>query len=226
MPPEAVWNPSPQTGLRVVQLPVHVAVPGGSQSSTPPLLTTPSPQTSSTQPDVQPSPLTVLPSSHCSGAVRNPSPHTGVRVLQVPVQVAVLGGSQSSAPSLLTTPSPQSSSTHPAVQPSPFAVFPSSHCSGGVWNPSPHTGLRVVQLPVQVAVPGGSQSSAPASFTRPSPQNSSTQPDVQPSPFAVFPSSHCSGGVWKPSPQTGGRSLQVAVHSAVFGARSPQLRRC
>src|SRR3989338_5550018 len=70
-----------------------------------------------------------------------------------------------------------------AEHPSPFILFPSSHCS-------PNPAWRI-----------------------PSPQNSMIQAALHPSPEILFPSSHCSPPSTIPLPHSGtGSNRQVAEH--------------
>ena len=132
-----------------------IGSPGGPQSagqepwvSSP--VQTPSPQTagfsSILHSESQPSPLSVLPSSHCSPASMTSLPHTGA------------GG-----PSI----------THAALQPSPSCLLPSSHCSPSSSLPSPHSGPALnslhalVQASLSTLLPS-SHSSLPGSIV-PSP---------------------------------------------------------
>jgi hypothetical protein len=70
----------------------------------------------------QPSPLTVLPSSHVSVPVSTPSPHSGEHGLP---------GTRHSQPA--------STVWQSAEQPSPLTVFPSSQVSSDVKTPFPQT---------------------------------------------------------------------------------------
>ncbi len=193
----------------------------------------------------QPSPSTVLPSSQLSPAsvLSTPSPHA--TPVQSESHTAVLGGSHVSPALALIVASPHcaavqsashvadspaSSHSSPAVtiplpqpvgvqlesQPSPSTTLPSSQLSGGVVRPSPHTGTRSWQLASHTAVSGGSHVSTTL-FTTASPQNSTRHVGPQPSLPTLFESSHCSGDVTKPSPQSAVRKSHTASHVAVSG---------
>src|SRR6185436_11531094 len=102
---------SPQRSSLGTQRASHTVVLGGSQNS--PGSSRPLPHTSSSQPPLQPSASSVLPSSHSSLASRTALPHTPPRALaamlsQRAPQVSVFGGSQASPGS--TRPFPQRSS--------------------------------------------------------------------------------------------------------------------
>src|SRR5439155_1039421 len=77
----------------------------------------------------QPSPDTVLPSSHCSPGSTTPSPQRGSRwqVAEQPSPERVLPSSHCSPGSRI--PLPHTSNRQLAEQPSPERVLPSSHCS-------------------------------------------------------------------------------------------------
>src|SRR5262245_3946007 len=86
----------------------------------------------------QPSPLVVLPSSHCSFGSTEPSPQicSSTHVLEQPSPLTVLPSSQASPTS--TTWLPHCSNRHAGEQPSPPTVLPSSHCSIPSVVPLPH----------------------------------------------------------------------------------------
>src|SRR5262245_25239850 len=95
--------------------------------------------------DEQPSPDTVLPSSHCSPGSRMPSPQRGScwQVAEQPSPDTVLPSSHCSPGS--RTPSPQRGSRwQVAEQPSPETVFPSSHVSPKSTTPLPQASIRHV----------------------------------------------------------------------------------
>src|SRR5215510_10518184 len=85
---------------------------------------------------LQPSPSTVLASSHTSPGLMMPSPHLNER-MHAPAEGQVQFGSTLHAP----------------LQPSPATVLPSSHCSMPPWllMPSPHPGGTGSVPPVPVA---------------------------------------------------------------------------
>ena len=96
---------------------------------------------SSVQNRPQPSPSTVLPSSHSSRQPLIPSPQTSGSQLQSAAQPSpgvVLPSSQASVPGV-STPLPQISKRQLGSQPSPMTVLASSHCSPGCVVPSPHS---------------------------------------------------------------------------------------
>src|SRR5258707_8526193 len=123
----------------------------------------------------QPSPLTVLPSSHSwpfclSMGSSNPSPQA---VAQAPPAAGQTGSSRQNG-----------------EQPSPVFEFLSSHCSLPSRLPSPHiVPVQVVgpMQPLACTVVAHFQPSAPVAGLL-----SSAQVGVQPSPAALLPSSHCS----------------------------------
>src|SRR5207248_296894 len=99
---------------------------------------TPSPQTGSLQALEQPSPSTVLASSHCSTPFSTkPSPQ--VALMQPLTQASlfeVFPSSHCSTP-FSTKPSPHDAKKQVLKQPSVFEVLPSSHCSPGSSKPFP-----------------------------------------------------------------------------------------
>src|SRR6266571_7205536 len=148
----------------------------------------PSRSVSRRQVEVQPSPLAVLPSSHCSPGSSAPLPHTARQS----------SGQISGSSPCSHRPLPQNCSTwQVAEQPSPLVVLPSSHCSPGSSVPLPHTAAQSC---------GQDRGSSLASQTRLPHRTPSAQPAEQPSPFAVLPSSHCSPASSTPSPHTAGQS--------------------
>jgi hypothetical protein len=92
-------------------------------------LSMPSPQISGlgsrTHDALHPSPEVPLPSSHCSFVCWIPSPQNS----KMPSLSTVLPSSHISRLPLLTTPSPQHSTRHDELHPSPEVELPSSHCS-------------------------------------------------------------------------------------------------
>jgi len=80
----------------------------------------------------------VLPSSHSSLASLTPFPQSRVQ-LEQPSPSTLLPSSHCYVPLLLTVPSPQYSFLHVEEQPSPSTVLPSSHYSFVFIVPSPHT---------------------------------------------------------------------------------------
>src|SRR5262245_52184822 len=90
----------------------------------------------------QPSPLTLLPSSHCSPGSRCPLPQGIWHVEEQPSPFAVLPSSHCSPGS--TMPLPQPVNLQLLSQPSPLTLLPSSHCSPGSMCPLPQVILHVV----------------------------------------------------------------------------------
>src|SRR5512140_718722 len=124
--------PSPHCGAAQLKLHVALFFPAVSHTSSVWSLTTLSPQNSTTQAPrgdvlpLQPSPLTSLPSSHCSPGSSRPLPHFSSRQSKQPSPFTVLPSSHSSPGS--TTPLPQCSNRQSAEQ--PFVTDGGSHCSG------------------------------------------------------------------------------------------------
>src|SRR5262245_43764800 len=131
----------------------------------------------------QPSPLTVLPSSHScplvlSTANKRPSPHA---VAQGPPVVGHIGPRRQND-----------------EQPSPLPPVASSHCSDPSLMPLPHTVVVHVVGPTQPAKSAGGcvhiqPSGSPAGLL------SRRQTELHPSPSTVLPSSHCSFPASTPS---------------------------
>src|SRR2546426_416398 len=96
----------------------------------------------------QPSPDTVLPSSHCSPASTTPSPQRGSRwqVAEQPSPETVLPSSHCSPGSRMWL--PHTSSRQLGEQPSPATVLPSSHCSPASSTPLPQSPAGARQLAV------------------------------------------------------------------------------
>src|SRR5712671_4720214 len=124
------------------------------------------------QVDEQPSPLMVLPSSHCLVSPGNSRP-----LPQAVAHGPPAGGQVGS-------------SRQNGEQPSPVVVLPSSHCSEPCLTPSPHM--------VVVHTVGPAQPLASLALVQDQPSASvggllsSVQRGLQPSPAVAFPSSHCS----------------------------------
>lgn len=76
-----------------------------------------------------PSPLALLPSSHCSPVTMSLSPQIGTQTV---------------SPMLLHAQFHPGSSLHVELQPSPEAVLPSSHCSPRTISLSPQIGAQSV----------------------------------------------------------------------------------
>src|SRR5512139_2655543 len=104
----------------------------------------PSPHTSITQLERQPSPLEVLPSSHSSVPSSLPLPHTVGSTAQLALQPSPLSLLPSSQVSpLSSTPSPQPArrqSVRQLALGSSELALPASHCSPLSGSPLPHTG--------------------------------------------------------------------------------------
>src|SRR5579863_4888251 len=167
------------------------------------------------QSEEQPSPLTVLPSSHCfvvSPGNSSPLPHT---VVHAPGPVGHLG-----------------SRRQKGEQPSPVTSLPSSHCSEPSTILSPQVVVVQVVGPLQVsAAPPSAPPSEPPSAAPPSTTNgtvgvvhtqpsgceagllSSVQSEEQPSPSTVLPSSHCSLPATLPSPHWAARHAAMGGHT-------------
>ena len=177
---------------------------GGSQSSPASQSTILLPQISVLlQSALQPSPPSVLPSSHASPGSITPLPHP-CTLQSAPQSAMVAGsaGSQASPASQSVIPLPQLSSLRQSpLQPSPPSKFPSSHTSPGSTIPLP----QPVSLQVAVQPPtgsGGSHSSPATQSVMPLPQLSSLrQSELQPSPPSELPSSQTSPGSVSPLPQ-------------------------
>jgi hypothetical protein len=187
--------------------------------------------TSSVQVELQPSPLTVLPSSQASGVAvfRMPSPQT--RSVQSTSQVAVGSVAASQASPALTTPFPHAepvqtlkpfagpvqlnagaSTRHVLEQPSPLNVLPSSQVSvdAGLRLPSPQALIVQLLLHVGVGRVAASQASLAKELKTPSPQAGKVQSISQPAvlrgefagvPAGPVPPSHCSGAFTTALPQ-------------------------
>ena len=157
--------------------------------------------------ELQPSPSTVLPSSHPSTpAATSPSPQVDVHVSAV----------------VAFPPSHRHphSSLQSAEQPSPESRFPSSHQSScaiiGIVMPSPHLSKHVDMPHVGLV----------HSYV-----DSTVHAEPQPSPFTRLPSSHPSQPATSPSPQVVSRLHVSAVvafppshrhpHSTVQSAEQP-----
>src|SRR5204862_196313 len=225
--------PSPHTGIVQLKLQVALLIPPVSHCSWVWLvasLTTLSPQNSMRQApsgDVlpeQPSPLVLLPSSHCSPGSTRPLPHCWMWQSAAQVKPFGLPPEPKSLPSHSSpgslTPLPQCSNRQRAEH--PVATDGGSHCStpsalglnSELTMPSPHTGIVQLKLQVALLMPAVSHCSwvwVVASLTTLSPQNSMTQAPSgevlpeQPSPLALLPSSHCSPGSTRPLPQVSNR---------------------
>src|SRR5581483_3177530 len=117
------------------------------------------------------------------------SPHTGAHVV---------------APLAFEVHTKPSSMAHADEQPSSSLVLPSSHASGAMTTPSPHTGAHVDGEPVHAK---------PASMAH----------DEQPSPSARFASSHCSVPCTTPSPQRWHTLLPDASAAHVHPSSTPQV---
>ena len=177
---------------------------GGSHSSFASQSMIPLPQDSSlSQPALQPSPSSQLPSSHTSPGSTKPLPqYISWHSAEQPATAS--GGSHASPVAQSTIPFPQISRLwQSGEQPSPPSVFPSSQTSPGSMVSSPHPGT--MQSAVQFSMPSGSagsQASPVAQSTMPLPQVSSERQSLeQPSPSSQLPSSQISPGSTKPSPQ-------------------------
>jgi len=109
---------------------------------------------------------------------------------------------------------PDMSSWQVLLQQSPFAVLPSSHCSpqAASSTPSPQS----EPLPVQTPAPSHRSDTLQTLLSSHGlPATSKRQAESQQSPFAVFPSSHCSPhrAFNTPSPQTVPPPTQVPAPS-------------
>src|SRR5436190_325456 len=118
----------------------------------------PSPQVSVWQPALQPSPDTVLLSSHCSAPSLTPLPHSDSKrqVLLQPSPVMALPSSHCSL--VCFTPSPHTSTTQLAEQPSLLTLLPSSQRSAPSRTPLPQvvSSLQVALQPSPGVVPPSS----------------------------------------------------------------------
>lgn len=125
---------------------------------------------------LQPSKLSVFPSSHSSVGVMKLSPQTGTQV----------EGDEGDPP---VHEYPLMGPVQSGLQPTPSVVSPSSHASPCTFLLSPHIGTHVVSV-IAVLLDHVQPGSIVHEF-------------VQPSQFTVFPSSQDSVGVITLSPQTG-----------------------
>src|SRR5579863_10361345 len=116
----------------------------------------------------QPSPLTVLPSSHCF-----PSPGRSKPLPQTLVQAPPIGGQDGSR-------------RQKGEQPSPLTVLPSSHCSDPSLMLFPQTVVVQVVGPVQPLAAFGEVQSHPSGCD--AGLLSSVQMALQPSPSVLLPS--------------------------------------
>ena len=156
------------------------------------------------QVELQPSPFPVLPSSHTSLECFNPSPHCIVHV-----SLAILGEvppvQRVQVSFAVVDPPVQiyiGSIPQVELQPSPFPEFPSSHSSELCFNPSPQF-ITQASLAVLGDRPPAQIEQASIEDIDPPEHTcivSISQVELHPSPFPIFPSSHCSVECFKPSP--------------------------
>src|SRR5580693_8507756 len=97
------------------------------------------------------------------------------------------------------------------LQPSPEAVFPSSHCSPGNTSPSPHTAVHVPPEQCGSIVHVGEHPSYGMVF----PSSHSSSPSLVPSPQVVWWQADAGGGDGFAMHAQPGSILQVELHPAV-----------